>query len=138
MAAARSDRRCSAWLPKNAARCVVINQTCMAAILDGGRHRAFGRIGSAVAMSAHSQSGQTETDYYCAHGDSRSHRPLPAPWPWRSVADAAWNDAIIRRAVWSTSQLARESAHSSTILAPRINASQSHGQPQWPSRRAWL
>ena len=34
-------------------------------------------------MSAHSQSRQTETDYHCAHGDNRSHRPLRRLGPER-------------------------------------------------------
>jgi hypothetical protein len=70
-------------LPKNAAWCVVIDQACTAAILGSGRHPGFRRIGSAVAMSAHSQSRQTETDYHCAHGDNRSHRPLRRLGPER-------------------------------------------------------
>ena len=45
-------------------------------------------------MSAHRQSGQTETYDECAHGDNRSHRPLRSPRPFGPVADEAGNDAV--------------------------------------------
>ena len=45
------------WLPKNAARRIVIDQACTAAILGSGWHPGFRRIGSAIAVSAYRQSG---------------------------------------------------------------------------------